>query len=494
MNLNHINIKNFRCFEEIDFDFGISSTVFIGKNGSGKSSILSAIRKGLSFMFADNKQEINFLKNNNNITVRPLALWDTRFDEFQDGFCWPSNIEYKTTFQEKPLEWAFFKKGHPGTLYSSLYNEAKASVLSELIKPTTQWPLFAFFGDSYPHSIMNLGSKASKIIKSDTLPRDFGYYGWDDYGNCNAIWFERFIRINNFINEFETESKNIDAQIIKQEKLIAETVNGDIPTLESIKKRLNQLRERRNVIVHHQDKVLNHLIDEKNYVEEKIVQFTNPVSDKYDFINSAFNIERVYTHKSSKKETLIQFQFKNGTILNSEILPMGYKRLLSIVFDIAYRAFILNKGRSEPKGIVMIDEIELHLHPTLQQEVLQRFTNTFPNIQFIVTTHSPLVISNFKVDDNKCRLIKLTTENNNYSREYVENIYGIDYTTGLTEIMGAPYRASTIDNLIDSIVILSSRNRQADAEKLRNELYEIVGNNNEHINKEIESRIEMNNK
>ncbi|GDX47022.1 hypothetical protein LBMAG24_23500 [Bacteroidota bacterium] len=60
--------------------------------------------------------------------------------------------------------------------------------------------------------------------------------------------------------------------------------------------------------------------------------------------------------------------------------------------------------------------------------------------------------------------------------------------------MGAPYRASTIDNLIDSIVILSSRNRQADAEKLRNELYEIVGKNNEHINKEIESRIEMNNK
>ena len=53
---------------------------------------------------------------------------------------------------------------------------------------------------------------------------------------------------------------------------------------------------------------------------------------------------------------------------------------------------------------------------------------------------------------------------------------------------------NTIDNLIDSIVILSSKNRQADAEKLRNELYEIVGNNNEHINKEIESRIEMNNK
>ncbi len=42
MNLNHINIKNFRCFEEIDFDFGTTSTVFIGENGSGKSSIISA--------------------------------------------------------------------------------------------------------------------------------------------------------------------------------------------------------------------------------------------------------------------------------------------------------------------------------------------------------------------------------------------------------------------------------------------------------------------
>ena len=41
MNLNHINIKNFRCFEEIDFDFGTTSTVFIGKNGAGKSSIIS---------------------------------------------------------------------------------------------------------------------------------------------------------------------------------------------------------------------------------------------------------------------------------------------------------------------------------------------------------------------------------------------------------------------------------------------------------------------
>jgi predicted ATP-binding protein involved in virulence len=119
---------------------------------------------------------------------------------------------------------------------------------------------------------------------------------------------------------------------------------------------------------------------------------------------------------------------------------------------------------------------------------------TFPNIQFIVSTHSPLVISNIKVDGEKNKLIKLDNSNNTYTKQYIDNIYGIDYTTGLMDIMGAKYRASSIDNLIDSIVILASRNREADAEKIKKELYTIVGENNEHIKSEIDSRIEMNKK
>ena len=85
-------------------------------------------------------------------------------------------------------------------------------------------------------------------------------------------------------------------------------------------------------------------------------------------------------------------------------------------------------------------------------------------------------------------------DGNNYWNEEVENIYGIDYTTGLTDVMGARYRASSIDNLIDSIVILASRNRLEDAEKIKKELYAIVGENNTHIKSEIEGRIEMNKK
>ena len=105
-------------------------------------------------------------------------------------------------------------------------------------------------------------------------------------------------------------------------------------------------------------------------------------------------------------------------------LPQGYKRLFSIVFDIAYRSYILNQAK-EPEGIVFIDEIELHLHPSLQQEVLGRLRKTFPKIQFIVSTHSLLVISNLKSENNSNKIIRLENDGLTYSNEPVENIYGI---------------------------------------------------------------------
>jgi predicted ATP-binding protein involved in virulence len=64
------------------------------------------------------------------------------------------------------------------------------------------------------------------------------------------------------------------------------------------------------------------------------------------------------------------------------------------VADIARRLTLLNPDSTEPlkgSGIVLIDEIDLHLHPSWQQKIIQRLEDTFPNLQFIVTTHSPQV-------------------------------------------------------------------------------------------------------
>lgn len=80
------------------------------------------------------------------------------------------------------------------------------------------------------------------------------------------------------------------------------------------------------------------------------------------------------------------------------ILNDGYKDVIGIVSDIAYRMAILNSslGReilNKAPGIILIDEIEVHLHPKCQQNILRTLKKIFPKVQFIVTTHSPMVVS-----------------------------------------------------------------------------------------------------
>lgn len=80
-------------------------------------------------------------------------------------------------------------------------------------------------------------------------------------------------------------------------------------------------------------------------------------------------------------------------------LSDGEKCLMAMVGDIARRLAIANPNRDDPlqgSGIILIDEIELHLHPGWQQRVIPSLTKTFPNCQFIVTTHSPQVVSHVK--------------------------------------------------------------------------------------------------
>lgn len=87
---------------------------------------------------------------------------------------------------------------------------------------------------------------------------------------------------------------------------------------------------------------------------------------------------------------------KGGKTLNVNQLSDGEKIYLALVGDLCHRLAIANPGSVDPlegEGIVMIDELDLHLHPQWQSEIATRLTDTFPNIQFIVTTHSPHVIN-----------------------------------------------------------------------------------------------------
>ena len=108
-------------------------------------------------------------------------------------------------------------------------------------------------------------------------------------------------------------------------------------------------------------------------------------------------------------------QKEKQEILPVSLLSDGTKAMISLIADLAFRCVCLNglSGLDSPlnsPGIVMIDEIDLHLHPRWQQRVLHSLRQAFPNIQFIVTTHSPQVLST--VDRSAIRLLSQTSDDN----------------------------------------------------------------------------------
>ena len=138
---------------------------------------------------------------------------------------------------------------------------------------------------------------------------------------------------------------------------------------------------------------------------------------------------------------------KNGTPLALNQLSDGERGLLAMLFDITRRLSIANPGLDDPiaegAGIVLIDEIELHLHPLWQRQVLKRFKGIFTNCQFIATTHSPLVLG--EVEARSVRFL----ERDDAGRVFCtvpDKAYGLDANRVLEELMGARVRTREMDD------------------------------------------------
>ncbi len=113
--------------------------------------------------------------------------------------------------------------------------------------------------------------------------------------------------------------------------------------------------------------------------------------------NMMEDVEEIKVRRSPLRMVVV----KHGIEVNIEQLSDGEKCTLALLGDIARRVAMANPCRNNPlegDGVVMIDEIDLHLHPAWQRKMLRVLKNTFPNIQFIITTHSPQVLG--EVDDS----------------------------------------------------------------------------------------------
>jgi predicted ATP-binding protein involved in virulence len=121
-------------------------------------------------------------------------------------------------------------------------------------------------------------------------------------------------------------------------------------------------------------------------------------------------------------------------------LSDGERGMLAILFDITRRLAIANPNSADPvaegEAIVLIDEIELHLHPLWQKRVLKRFADTFARCQFIVTSHSPLVLG--EVEGEAIRF--LYRDQGRVMSWTPKHARGLDFNRILEDLMGVESR------------------------------------------------------
>lgn len=120
------------------------------------------------------------------------------------------------------------------------------------------------------------------------------------------------------------------------------------------------------------------------------------------------NCRGVYFEFDPDKIQGLKIETEDGRTLPFEYLSDGARNMFALLADIAYRCIILNPHLEENSlrltpGVVLIDELDLHLHPAWQKKIVSSLKSTFPSIQFITTSHSPFIIQ----ETENGQLIKL---------------------------------------------------------------------------------------
>ena len=162
---------------------------------------------------------------------------------------------------------------------------------------------------------------------------------------------------------------------------------------------------------------------------------------------------------------------RRGETLAVRHLSHGERGILAVMLDLTWRMGHLNSELTDPAGeagaVVLIDEIDLHLHPKWQRQIARKLTETFPRCQFIATTHSPQVIGEVEHDR-----IQILTEDEAYSPTHS---FGVDSSHVLEEIMDANPRTKEVLDLLAQIKEEVDEDALGCARKSLNRLIDLVG-------------------
>lgn len=161
---------------------------------------------------------------------------------------------------------------------------------------------------------------------------------------------------------------------------------------------------------------------------------------------------------------------KKGEVVYANQLSDGEKTYLALIGDLCHRLVLANPTLPDPlqgEGIVLIDEIDLHLHPEWQGDFATKLNEVFPNIQFIITTHSPHVIN--RIAPEKIRIL------NNNKVENPDYSYGMPISVVLEDIMGLSKQQPDKVKLVIERIHDALNNKEIDlAENSCKELQELT--------------------
>lgn len=193
----------------------------------------------------------------------------------------------------------------------------------------------------------------------------------------------------------------------------------------------------------------------------------------YERISGARNISIFFdldTHR-----LVLEFEKADGKAQKFAMDEMsdGYKNTLSMIGDIAYRMAVLNPTLGDmvlekTPGIVLIDEVDLHLHPQWQQTILSDLHVIFPNVQFIVSSHAPAVINS--VPRNQIRIL-----DNGEIYLPAAQTYGRDANSILREVMKVSERPADVKQRLDLFYAYMDENNYKNADRILKEIEDIVG-------------------
>lgn len=411
MKIHSIRISNFRGFENLTSSFHDQLTVVVGNNGAGKSSLLDAVSVALG----------TFFHEFDGLSGKPISKDDARLKSYDMGSVvdvqpqFPVSIEAEGTLGGYDLTWKRELSGAVGR--TTIIDAKEMTTLSA----------------GYQKAIMS--------GNTETILPLISYYGtgrlWaQKKEKRNTQQITRFTRQTGYVDCLAAES-NEKLMLKWFEKMtIQEAQSGSVsPEFSAVKKAVSQCFE----------------------------GITGAAGTKVQFNLDTHTIDVVYSDDSGKRIRMA---------VND--LSDGYRSTLSMIADIAYRMAILNPQLlddvlTQTPGVVLIDEVDLHLHPLWQQRILKDLLHIFPNVQFIVTTHAPAVISSVKKEN----LLVLT--DNRTAFMPVCEVYGSDANSILQSVMEANERPVEIKAMFKRFYDAMDDDDYAAAKAILDEIESMIG-------------------